>query len=370
MRAGFDIESRSAECRLADHRSVSFGKSSALVTRIGDSSFVPAWWVPGPHLQTVWGKLVRRPAQVPTRTERWRTPDGDDLEIRRLPSPDPQAPRLVLLHGLEGTIRSHYLQGMLARCQEIGWAANVLIFRSCNGVVPRAPRMYHSGETTDLDFVVRRLIDESSDRPILLAGFSLGGNVLLKWLGEQGAAAPRQVVAAAAVSVPFDLERGARQIERGAARVYTKHFLQTLRQKALAKLSADPGAFDADRLRAATSLFEFDDAVTAPLHGFASAHDYYARSSALRFLPSIRRSTLLLSARDDPFLPPEVLDDVLLVSQGNACLRTDFPAHGGHVGFVAGRVPGRPRYWAERRVIGYLAARVADSALSTSARCA
>ena len=328
---------------------------------------MPAWWVPGPHAQTVWGKLVRRPRVVPTRTEHWPTPDGDRVEIRRLDASHPNAPRLLILHGLEGTIRSHYLQGMLAQCRTIGWAADVLIFRSCNGLVPRARRMYHSGETTDLDLVVRRLVAESPGRLLLLAGFSLGGNVLLKWLGEEGDAVPRQVVAAAAVSVPFDLERGARQIERGVARVYTRHFLESLRRKALAKLAMHPDAFDAARLHAATSLYEFDDAVTAPLHGFASATDYYTRSSALGFLAAIRRPTLLLSARDDPFLPRAVLDDVLLAAARNPHIVTDFPEHGGHVGFVAGRIPGRPVYWGEQRVMRYLEARVTDSAFTTSA---
>jgi hypothetical protein len=327
------------------------------VSRSSKDTYTPAWWVPGAHLQTLWGKLARRPPNVPTRAERWTTPDGDTLEIRRLDAPrgaPADVPRLLVLHGLEGTIRSHYVRGLLHEARRRGWAADVLIFRGCNGELPRAPRFYHSGETTDLDFVVRRLVRDNPRQTLLAAGISLGGNVLLKWLGEQGEALPSQLRAAAAVSVPYDLERGSRAIERGFSRLYTFHFLRTLRRKALAKLAETPGLFDATPLLAARTLSDFDDAVTAPLHGFTSARDYYTRSSARHFLAGIRRPTLLLGAYDDPFLPGEVLDDVAKIATGNSCLAVEFLRHGGHVGFVAGRVPWRPRYYAEERVITFL----------------
>jgi predicted alpha/beta-fold hydrolase len=265
-----------------------------------------------------------------------------------------------VLHGLEGTIRSHYLRGILTVAQRQGWSADALIFRTCNGVMTRARRLYHSGETTDLDYVVRRLIDAHPGQPLALAGFSLGGNVLLKWLGEQGEHVPREVRAAAAVSVPFDLERGARHIERGFARVYTKHFLRTLRAKARIKLDREPGLFDAAALERARTLFDFDDAVTAPVHGFDGASDYYRRSSSLQFLASIRRPTLLLSAYDDPFLPPVVLEEVERVANGNPNLCVEFHPRGGHVGFVAGRRPWAPRYYAEERVMHYLDSQLSD----------
>jgi uncharacterized protein len=331
-----------------------------------DRHFTPAWWVRGPHLQTLWGKLVRRPREVPTRAERWATPDGDEIEVRRLDAAHEGAPRLVVLHGLEGTIRSHYLRGTLAEARRRGWAADVLIFRGCNGEIPRARRMYHSGETSDLDLLIRRLVREHPEQPLVLAGFSLGGNVLLKWLGEQGGGAPVQVRAAVAISTPFDLERGSRHIERGFARVYTRHFLRTLRVKALAKLARDPGLFDAARLASARNLYEFDDAVTAPLHGFVDARDYYTRSSSLGYLAAVRRPVLLLNARDDPFLPPEVLDDVSEVASGNRILTVDFPLHGGHVGFVGGRIPWRPVYFAEQRMGEFLAAVLGGSATFTA----
>lgn len=340
---------------------------SLLVPDNIDRPFTPAWWVPGAHLQTLWGKLLRRPLEVPTRAERWPTADGDEVELRRLDAPPGAAattPRLLVLHGLEGTIRSHYLQGTLARARERGWAADVLLFRSCNGEVPRARRMYHSGETTDLDLVVRRLAREHPGQPIVIAGFSLGGNVLLKWMGEQGDALPPAVRAAAAVSVPFDLARGSRHIERGFSRVYTRRFLRSLRAKALAKLARDPQAFDAAALESVRTLYDFDDVVTAPLHGFADATDYYAQSSSVHFLGRIRRPTLLLSARDDPFLPRAVLDDVANMALLNRFVHVEVQERGGHVGFVGGRLPWRPDFYAERRVLAFLAAHAADSALA------
>jgi predicted alpha/beta-fold hydrolase len=331
------------------------------VSRTSKDTYTPAWWVPGAHLQTLWGKLVRRPPRVETRAERWVTPDADVLELRRLDAPrgaPPDVPRLLILHGLEGSIRSHYILGLLDQARRRGWAADVLIFRGCNGELPRARRFYHSGETTDLDFVVQRLVREHGDQPLVLAGVSLGGNVLLKWLGERGSELPAQVRAAAGVSVPFDLARGSRQIERGFSRIYTLHFLRTLRRKAFAKLREEPGLFAEGPLHAARTLTDFDDAVTAPVHGFDGASDYYARSSSRHFLGEIRRRTLLLSSFDDPFLPREVLDDVAFVALANPLLDVEFHPHGGHVGFVSGRVPWRTKYYAECRVLDYLAERL------------
>jgi uncharacterized protein len=308
--------------------------------------------------------LVRRPPSLDTRVERWAMVDGDEIELHRLEPEGAVAPhrgRLLVLHGLEGTIRSHYLRGLLTLAQTRGWAADALIFRTCNGEMTRARRLYHSGETTDLDAVVRRLVREHPGQPLALAGFSLGGNVLLKWLGERGDDLPSEVSAAAAVSVPFDLERGSRFIERGFSRVYGRHFLRTLRAKARAKLERDPGLYDARALDRARTLFDFDDVVTAPVHGFANASDYYRRSSSLGFLSSIRRPTLLLSAYDDPFLPRAVLDEVADLARGNRDVTVEFHQRGGHVGFISGRAPWTARYYAEERIIGFLESQLATS---------
>lgn len=327
------------------------------MTYSSELTYTPAWWVPGAHLQTLWGKLARRTPRIATRAERWPTPDGDTLELQRLDAPTHSggtSPRLVVLHGLEGTIRSHYLRGILGQAQRRGWAADAIIFRGCNGEIPRARRFYHSGETGDLDFVVDRIARDHPDQPILVAGYSLGANVLLKWLGERGSTLPAQVRAAAAVSTPFDLARGSRHIEQGFSRLYGWHFLRTLRAKALAKLRLDPGLYDEERLRSARTLFEFDDAVTAPLHGFASAEDYYRQSSSISFLEGIRCPTLLLSAYDDPFLPRDVLESVAVLADASSFLTADFTSRGGHVGFVGGFVPWRALYYADERVAGFL----------------
>jgi uncharacterized protein len=332
----------------------------AFVSRLSEYTYTPAWWVPGAHLRTLWGKFVRRTA-LETRSERWKTPDGDELELRRIEAPrdsSPLAPRLLVLHGLEGTIRSHYLLGVLARAKAQGWSADALIFRTCNGEVTRARRLYHSGETTDLDLVVERLVRDHPEQPLVLAGFSLGGNVLLKWLGERGDRLPVQVRGAVAVSVPFDLERGSRFIERGFGRVYTRHFLRTLKAKARAKLVRDPDLFDARAMERARTLYEFDDVVTAPVHGFTNAHDYYERSSSLKFLAGIRCPTLLLSAYDDPFLPRSVLDEVQRIASSNTFLTAEFHERGGHVGFISGSSPLAPRYYAEERIFDFLQARM------------
>lgn len=294
---------------------------------------------------------------MPTRHEQWETSDGDVLEVVRLDAPDPRSPQLVLLHGLEGTAQSHYARGALAEAQRRGWGADLLLFRSCGSAPNLTRRFYHSGETGDLEMVVRRALARRPDAPLLLAGYSLGGNVLLKWLGEQGDRLSPRIRGAAAVSVPFDLARGSRYIQRGFARVYQAHFLRSLKRKTFEKLQRFPDIADRARVAAVNTLYEFDDVVTGPLHGFAGADDYYARSSALGFLTKVRAPTLLLSAIDDPFLPAAVLDEVRLIAARNPRLVVEFVQRGGHVGFVSGP-PWRPFYWGEWRVAEFLDAQV------------
>lgn len=313
----------------------------------------PAWFVPGRHLRTLWGKFIRRRPRVPTSIERWATPDDDILVIHRL-NGSPARPLLVVLHGLEGSPDSHYARGLLARAHAQGWSAAALVFRTCGGEMNQTRRFYHSGETTDLDFVIRRLTSETPDAPIVLAGFSLGGNVLLKWLGERGSEVPQAICAAAAVSVPYDLARGSRFINRGFARVYERHFLRSLVRKAGEKRQRFPDIAPEVDLATLRSMWDFDNAVTAPVHGFRDATDYYERSSSLGWLERIRVPTLLLNAADDPFLPREVLDEVRAAAQSNSELQCEFPEYGGHVGFIAGSLPWRPLYWAEWRVIDFL----------------
>lgn len=315
----------------------------------GEYRYRPAWWLPGAHAQTVWGRFARTRPALPLRREVLRAPDGDNIETHSLDA-DPAAPHVLMLHGLEGTVRSHYVGGVLSQAHARGWGATLMMHRGCGTVENVARRFYHSGETSDLAIVWDHVSQRAPDAPWLLAGVSLGGNVLLKWLGEIGGRVDRRIRAAAAVSVPFDLEAGARYISRGFSRVYDRHFVRSLRRKALAKLVRYPDLFDPDRLARVDSIYAFDDAVTAPVHGFADAHDYYQQSSSLGFLPAIRVPTLLMSSRDDPFLPAEVLRRVEAVAAGNSRLTLDFTDHGGHVGFIAGARPWRPFYYAEWRV--------------------
>jgi predicted alpha/beta-fold hydrolase len=317
-----------------------------------DDAFEPAWWLRNPHAQTMWGKFARRPAKLRMRPECLTTPDGDNIELHHLAGASDDAPRVLLLHGLEGSPRSHYVTGFFAEARRRGWGATLMMFRGCGAAPNLARRFYHSGETTDVSWVFDTLSRRSPRAPWLLAAVSLGGNVLLKWLGEIDDRPP-QIAAASAVSVPFDLEAGARHISRGFARVYDRNFVRSLRRKAAAKLARYPDLFDDRKLERVRTIYEFDDAVTAPVHGFADARDYYARSSAIGFLDRVRVPTLLLSSFDDPFLPGTVLQRVRHVATGNPALTLAFTARGGHVGFISGRFPWRPVYYAERRVFGF-----------------
>lgn len=325
-------------------------------------SFRPAWWVPGAHAQTLWAKLVRRrpPAALAgrTRTLRWDTPDGDFVDVVRLdPAGDAAtAPRLLLLHGLEGGVDSHYVHGLFAQAAARGWGMDLLLHRTCGPELNRTRRFYHSGETSDLALLLARVHAEFPRAPLGAVGVSLGGNVLLKHLGECGAELPPALRAAVAVSVPYDLARGSRHLQRGFSRVYERHFLRSLVGKVEAKLGVHPDLVARERLGGLRTLWDFDDVVTGPVHGFADAADYYGRSSSLRVLAGVRVPTLLLSAVDDPFLPPAVLDDVRAVAARTPALTVEFHAHGGHVGFVSGRVPGRGEWYAERRAVEFVAA--------------
>jgi len=328
------------------------------------SEFSPAWWLRNPHAQTLWGKLFRQQELQPTTIRRLETPDDDFLEIHRLDIASSEAPRLLILHGLEGSVRSHYAQALLAEAGARGWNADLMLFRSCGNELNRARRLYHSGETTDLALVLDTLINEAPRRPLLLAGVSLGGNVLLKFLGEQGENLPKTIKGAAAVSVPFDLSRSARHINNGFSKLYQHYFIKSLRQKSFEKLKRYPDLVDAGRLGRIRTMNDFDNLVTAPLHGFTDAEDYYEKSSSLRWLKTIRLDTLLLNAVDDPFLPPNVLEEVKTIARNNPALYLEFPLYGGHTGFVGGGNPLHPRYFAERRVGEFLAGQLRHSEAS------
>lgn len=319
------------------------------------SEFAPAWFLPGPHFQTVWGRIVRPRRLVQLRREAVTTPDGDELILDHLDGEG--SLHFVLMHGLEGSSQSVYMQGLIAVIARHDHSATAINFRSCardpNSVmrmIPnRRPRLYHSGDTGDFDFVLRLLRERLPHRQFLAAGVSLGGNVLLKWLGEN----PGQTLlaAAATMSVPYDLGAGSALLERTAAgRFYVSRFLSTLKKKAARPDIA--ARLDLPRVLKARTFRELDDAATAPLHGFAGADDYYERASSIRYIDRITTPTFALSAIDDPFLPPDVLPRVRDNASGTVDFRTT-PA-GGHAGFIGGISPWRCEYWAEELVVRWL----------------
>jgi predicted alpha/beta-fold hydrolase len=321
----------------------------------------PPWWLPGATGQTIWARVVRSRRLVRFTREVLPTPDQDDLILDHLDA-GRGTPRVVLLHGLEGSAYSLHTQGLAALVAAAGWSCTVLNFRSCardpddikRRLPNRRPRLYHSGETEDLDLVVRTLARRDPAARLCAVGFSLGGNVLIKYLGEQGAGGP--IRAAATLSVPYDLAAASRYLERPAARVYAYHFLRRLKPKALdvvARFPRETAHLDVALIRAARTFAEFDRCVTAPLHGFASAADYYDRASAIRYLPQVATPTLCISAEDDPFFPR---DGVTRARQSaSPTVRFQVTTWGGHTGFVGGRWPWRPHYWAEEMAISWLA---------------
>ncbi len=309
----------------------------------------------------MWGPLFRRP-RLRARRERIATRDGDfvDLDWADGEAP-PGAPLLFVLHGLEGSSRSHYAVGLMQLAQARGWRAVTLNFRSCSNGLNRRPQFYHSGHTDDLDDVVRLLVDREPELRLTAVGVSLGGNVLLKWLGEQADEAPRQFAAAVAISVPYDLAPCAQALDRGFMKwVYTASFLSSMRAKVRLKAERDPGFASlvdlALALRSRT-FREYDRAVTAPLNGFADERDYWVRASSRPYLPRVRRPTLLINALDDPIVPPEALPDLARLPAG---VTAEFPSRGGHAAFIDGRWPWRVGSWAERRAIEFLDATLAD----------
>jgi len=296
-------------------------------------------WLPGGNLQTIWPALFSSAApQPPTyRRERWDTPDGDFVDVDFIDAADTAAPLLVLFHGLEGSSASHYARAFAHRAAMLGWHYAVPHFRGCSGVLNLAPRAYHSGDHEEIGWVLARLRARHA-APLLAVGISLGGNALLRWAEEAGDGAAATAGAVAAVCSPIDLAAGGHAIGRGFNRqVYTRMFLRTMKAKAGAKWQQHPGLFDRERLRAARTLYEFDNVFTAPLHGFRDTEDYWARASAKPHLRRIRIPTLLLNARNDPFVPAHCLPGPREVGRFVTLWQ---PAQGGHVGFARGRFPG------------------------------
>lgn len=301
-------------------------------------------WLRGAHAQTLYGALFARVPRAPLRRERWETPDGDFVDVDLVDGPE-RAPWVHLFHGLEGSSASPYARAVMDHVRRRGWRGSVMHFRGCSGEPNRLPRAYHSGDSDEIDWVLRATKRRAGSAPLHAVGVSLGGNALAKWLGERGADAVAIVESAALVSAPVDLTAAGDALERGFARLYTRHFLVSLRRTALRKLERFPRLFDAQAVRRARTLRDFDDVVTAPLHGFRDARDYWTRASAKPWLGAIRVPTLMINARDDPFLPASALPTQREVA---AAVKLQFSDRGGHVGFVSGSFPGHIDWLPER----------------------
>lgn len=297
-------------------------------------------WLPGGHAQTIWPALFSRQhdGAPPTWTrERWDTPDGDFIDVDFLADAPAGAPLLVLFHGLEGDRSSHSSIAFASAARARGWGMALPHFRGCSGELNRAPRAYHSGDFEEVSWILARL-RERHGAPLIAAGVSLGGNALLRWAEEAGNTAAQTAYAVSSVCSPIDLAAAGAAIDRGFNKqVYGRRFLRTMVPKALRKLQQHPGLFDGERLKRATTLYEFDNLFTAPLHGFRNTEDYWARAAAKPHLHRIRIPALVLNARNDPFVPGHSLPHATEVG---AYVTLWQPGHGGHVGFPAGPLPG------------------------------
>ena len=326
-----------------------------VVTRSTD--FRPAWWLPGPHTQTLWSVLCRRRPRLILQRQQLELSDGDFLDLDWLPGG--RGPIVLILHGLEGSSASHYACGLLAAIAQRGWRALVMHFRGCSGKPNRLARSYCAADTADVAQLVNWLRQREPDTPLAAVGYSLGGNVLLKWLGESKTDNPLR--AAIAVSVPFLLDTTARRLNQGFSRLYQAYLLRALKRSYQNKFQSHPNPpVPLDELATLRDFLGFDDRITAPLHGFANVHDYYAQASCRPYLRHIHVPTLILHALDDPFMLPAVVPDA---SELASCVHMELCPHGGHVGFVAGRWPWRAEYWLERRIPEFLATRWYESGI-------
>ena len=315
-----------------------------------DYSFNSAWWMRNRHAQTILPRFFRPLQKVPVKFEELTTPDGDFLELAWAKNPPANAPLAIVLHGLEGNINSFYAKGMLKALTQKGFDAVLMHFRNCSRAANRLPRAYHSGETSDLGFLIHTLRQRYIDRPLYAVGFSLGGNVLAKYLGEQQQHSGLQ--GAAVISAPHHLSTSCQVIRKSCFGLYQKYLLDRMKRSFSRKLDtiSDVLSIDARTLRDIDDLWQFDNTITAPLHGFKGAEDYYAKASAQSYLKNIKTPTLLIHAEDDPMLSTQSVPMAEQVSDSVTLAVSDT---GGHVGFIAGKNPLKPEFWLEKAVPHY-----------------
>ena len=323
--------------------------TGACVKSTSAVSFEPAWWCRDPHLQTLWPSWFGPRLAFALRRERVELPDGDFLDIDW--TPGTHGPIVLLLHGLQGSVQSPYARALLRTFDRHGWRGAIMHFRGCSGEPNRLARSYHSGETEDLAYVVDLIRRREGAVPIAVVGVSLGGGVLLNWLGKTGVQSP--LAAAVAVSVPFLLGRAADRLDLGFSRLYQSHLLRSLRRAVEQKRRRIHLPLAVHDLAQLKCFRDFDTHVTAPLHGFRDAEHYYAAASCRQFLKGITVPTLLIQALDDPFMTPDVIPEP---AELPTCVTLDLQRHGGHAGFVGGKWPWRARYWLTERIPAYLVA--------------
>ncbi len=307
-------------------------------------------WLPGGHLQTIYAYALRQTMNFTYRRERWETPDGDFIDLDWL-DPSPESSSLVVLfHGLEGSSRGHYAICLMNELKRRGLRGVVVHFRGCSGEVNRLARAYHSGDSSEIDWILRRFREREPNIRLYAVGVSIGGNMLLKWLGEQGENASGVVERVAAISVPVDLAIAAQRLDSGSNQlIYTSRFLRSMKPKVLAKIAAHGLPIDGRALHATSTFREIDDLYTAPIHGFKDANHYWQRASSKPWLRRIRVPTLMIGARNDPFFPGDALPTSVEVSNRVAL---EFSQTGGHVGFVSGKFPGHLS-WLPSRILRF-----------------
>ncbi|KID55401.1 alpha/beta hydrolase [Pseudoalteromonas luteoviolacea] len=316
-----------------------------------DLDFKPAWWMRNRHVQTILPRAFRPRLKADVNFEHLTTPDDDFLELAWANNGNTHAPLVVVLHGLEGNINSFYAKGMLRALTRSGLDAVLMHFRNCSRDVNKRPRAYHSGETQDLSFLIKTLSERFPGRALFAVGFSLGGNVLAKYLGEKGPAS--RLAGAAVISAPYHLSSSCQVIRKSCFKLYQKYLLDRMKHSFTRKLDQIKNTIDisASELSQINDLWQFDDRVTAPLHGFKGAEDYYAQASSQPYLSLIETPTLLIHAEDDPMLSTQAIP---LETQTSAQVKLAVSSKGGHVGFIAGNNPLKPIYWLEKVVPEYI----------------
>jgi predicted alpha/beta-fold hydrolase len=313
---------------------------------IEESDFQAPWWLKSPHAQTLWSTFFKKRPALPLIKQRIELADGDFIDLAMTSAKN--KPLVLIMHGLEGSLDSHYAKPLMQKLDTAGYVAIFMHFRGCSDEVNRLDRSYHSGDTDDLNQVIDAIQTQFQQPLFAIIGFSLGGNVLLKWLGENGINAKTQT--AIAVSVPFQLAHAGDRLEKSFSRVYQKHLISRCQQKYQDKFSHKPSPLDIN-IDELNTFYRFDDQVTAPLHGFKGADEYYTQCSSRQFLKDIQKPTLIIHAEDDPFMWKHTVPEEQELSKS---IQLELSEHGGHVGFITGKSPFHPEYWVDQRIIKWL----------------